>query len=91
MHIECTCGDGSCMLCDDNGMQRHIKVSSRPGDNWKNDDIQFPRLLSEMYATLELCDEQWEDLCTSMDLSREQILEVFERADAVWQSIKERT
>jgi hypothetical protein len=72
-------------------MQRHVRVSSDPDANWKNDDIQFPRLLAELYATLDLSDAQWDDLCASMDLEREQVLEVFERADVVWQEIKEKT
>lgn len=88
-HIQCTCGDGSCILCDDNGMQRHIAISGDPRRNWSNDDIQFPRLLSEIYATFSFTDDQWESLCLSMDLDRENILEVFERADATWQRIKE--
>lgn len=91
MHIECTCGDGSCMLCDDNGMQRHVKVSSDPNENWANDDIQFPRLLAELYATVGLDEAQWDDLCATTGLDRGQILEIFERADVVWQEIKEKT
>jgi len=89
-HIECTCGDGACMLCDDNGMQRHVRVSSDPDMNWANDDIQLPRLLAEIYSTIEFSDAQWEELCLSMDLDKEKILELFERADVVWQSVKER-
>lgn len=91
MQVECTCGEGKCVLCDDRGWQRHIRVSSDPNENWVNDDIQFPRLLSEIYAVVELNDEQWEDLCDSMSLDRDQIVEVFERADATWQGIKQKT
>lgn len=88
-HIECTCGDGLCMLCDDNGMQKHVAISNDPARNWSNDDIQFPRLLSEIYAAIDFTEEQWEELCLSMDLDKERIFEVFERADATWQRIKE--
>lgn len=90
-HIECTCGDGACILCDDNGRQKHITISDDPTRNWSNDDIQFPRLLSEIYSTISFSDEEWDDLCLSMDLDREQIHEVFERADATWQDLKSRT
>lgn len=58
---------------------------------WEKDALQFPRLLSEMYATLEFTDQQKRALCESMDLRWEDILELMERADAKWQKIKRRT
>ena len=89
MHIECTCGEGRCLLCDDNGRARHIRVSSDPNKNWENDDIQFPRLLSELASLVSL--SQLESLSLSMDLDVHRIEEVFERAEAVWEEIKEKT
>ena len=77
------------MLCDDNGMQRHIGVSRDPNKNWKNDDIQFPRLLSELAGLVSL--SQLESLSESMDLEVHQIEELFDRAEAVWEDIKRRT
>lgn len=68
-----------------------VKVSKDPNRNWDNDDIQFPRLVSEIYATVEFNSDQRARLCASMDLEWEQIIEVMERADDVWQKIKERT
>ena len=56
--------------------------------NWNNNSIQFPRLLSEIYANIELTEEQWTNLCNSMDLSQAEILEIMERADNVWQDLK---
>lgn len=57
---------------------------------WDSDAIQFPRLISEIYANIEFTDEMWADLEASMDLSRDEILELFERADTAWQNHKRR-
>jgi len=57
---------------------------------WDNNRVQFARLLSEIYANIELTDEQWRSLEESMDLSRDEILSLFERADEVFQKSKRR-
>lgn len=57
-------------------------------ENWNNNAIQFPRLLSEIYAN---CTIDLDTLCESMDLTPAEIMEIFERADNEWQAIKERT
>ena len=57
---------------------------------WDNNRVQFARLLSEIYANIELKDEQWRSLEESMDLSRDEILSLFERADEVFQKSKRR-
>ena len=67
------------------GSKKIVKVA-----NWKNDSIQFARLLGEMCA----CDciptgKQMEDLCESMDLRTEDIYELFNRAQDAWDKIKE--
>lgn len=56
--------------------------------NWDNNSIQFPRLLSEIYAN---CEIDFDVLCDSMDLTPDEILEIFQRADNERQAIKERT
>jgi hypothetical protein len=70
----------------------HIQPSPRAGEGatptWPVDAIQFPRLLAELYATVELNDEQWAALCGSMDLERSDVEELLERADRRWQAIK---
>lgn len=53
--------------------------------NWKNDSIQFPRLLAEIMATQAL---DLNSLAESMDLSIEEINELFDRADNAWESAK---
>lgn len=59
-----------------------------PVQRWDRDDIQFPRLLGEMYATITFTEEQKKSLCDSMDLDWEEIIELLERADTAWQKIK---
>ena len=53
--------------------------------NWKDNAIQFPRLISEIMATQEI---EIEALCQSMDLTEVEVEELFDRADAIWQEIK---
>jgi hypothetical protein len=60
-------------------------------ENWNNDAIQFPRLLSEMLATVDFTTKQREALAESMDLTWDGIGELLDRADHVWQDIKQRT
>lgn len=55
---------------------------------WSNDRIQFPRLLAELRA-VGLTREQYAGLEASMDLQAEQIDELLERAEAIWQARKE--
>ena len=55
---------------------------------WNNNRIQFARLISEIYANVEFTEADWQALEDSMDLSREEILGLFERADEEWQRTK---
>lgn len=54
---------------------------------WDDDKIQFPRLLAEIYATQDSL--KMADLCASMDIEVGDIVEIFERAQAEWERIKE--
>lgn len=53
---------------------------------WENDAIQFPRLLAEIIATQDKLDVQ--ALADSMDLSVDQIDELFDRANDAWEAAK---
>lgn len=53
--------------------------------NWNNDAIQFPRLLAEIMATQEI---DMNALAESMDLSVDEVNELFDRADQAWEDIK---
>ena len=56
---------------------------------WKNNAIQFPRMLAEIRA-IGLTASQYMELNDSMDLSRDEIDEILERAETEWQKIKNR-
>lgn len=58
-------------------------------ENWKNNNIQFPRLLAEL-SYVGLTNEQYNELKISMDLTQCEIDEIFERAEIQWQKIKAR-
>ena len=55
---------------------------------WNNNAVQFPRLLAELRA-FGLTKQQYAFLHESMDLSTDEIDELFERAESEWQRIKE--
>ena len=58
-------------------------------ERWKNNTIQFPRLLAEING-VGLTNKQYKELSDSMDLSREEIDQLFDRAEESWQQIKAR-
>ena len=68
-----------------------IRISTDPDVNWRNDAIQFPRLISELLATSALNATVIEELAVSMDVSVEQLNDILDRADTAWNDIKERT
>ena len=60
-----------------------------PADMWSNDTVQFARLLAEIRAA-GLSRQLLFLLRQSMDLENAQIAELFTRAEAAWEKIKER-
>lgn len=58
--------------------------------NWHNNELQFARLLWELYGTLENKTNLYE-VAESMDLELEQVRELFKRAEEVFESAKEPT
>ena len=64
---------------------------NRDLSNWERNDYQFPRLLSEIAANIQLTPDQLDMLLESMDLTSEQVDYLFDRAQAVWEDIKELT
>lgn len=58
-------------------------------DLWKDDLIQFARLLCEIRANISATNRDWRALSESMDLSMEQLEVLFDRADLVWETAKE--
>lgn len=60
-----------------------------PLDNpkWLDDSIQFPRLIDECAAVLT--EDQYERMCASMDLEMDDLMSLFDRAQATWDRIKD--
>jgi hypothetical protein len=73
---------------------RGIPFSLQPGEAmslkeaWDRNDVQFPRLLAEIRA-VGLTASQTAQLCVSMDCTTEDICEILERAEEVFEGIKE--
>lgn len=57
---------------------------------WEVNTLQFPRLLSELRAT-GLTRKQYKELQDSMNISRDEIDALLERAEEEWQTIKSLT
>jgi hypothetical protein len=52
---------------------------------WTDNAIQFPRLLTEIMATQEI---DLDSLAESMDLSCDEVHEIFDRAEKTWTAVK---
>jgi hypothetical protein len=63
------------------------KVSSNPDVNWRNDAIQFPRLIVELEAAGAFTAKVMRSLTSSMDL--EEVKGLVDRAQKKWDKIKE--
>lgn len=63
-------------------------MKGKIGSLWERDDIQFTRLLAEIYA-IGLTEEQKDDICRSMEIRVEQLDILLERAEKKFQHIKE--
>jgi hypothetical protein len=65
----------------------------RPSDdrevNWKRNDIQFARLISELNAAAAFDAQTMAYLSTSMGLTEEQIGELVDRAEEDWEWVKQ--
>jgi hypothetical protein len=55
---------------------------------WKNDNLQFLRLLSELRAC-GISDEQYKFLTSSADLTPERVDELLDRAETTWEEVKQ--
>ena len=53
---------------------------------WNNDKIQFARLICEIRAAEELLN--WSEIRDSMDLEDEELQELFDRAEVVFEAAK---
>ena len=55
---------------------------------WKNDKLQFARLLCEIRANIKGTKKEWKELYLSTDLSQEEVNELFDRANDFWEEEK---
>jgi hypothetical protein len=53
---------------------------------WDDDNVQFPRLLVEINA-VGLTEEQYSDLCKSMQCSKEEIVSLLNRAEKTFEAL----
>lgn len=59
-----------------------------PDERWADNSIQFPRLLAEIMG-VGLEGHQWDGLLETMDLTSDQLSELFDRAQIIWERQKE--
>lgn len=57
--------------------------------NWKNNKIQFPRLIAELEAIGAFNEETLHNLADSMDLTPDEVCELIDRAQNEWDKIKD--
>jgi|TARA_Y100000034_G_C6835167_1_gene377329 plasmid maintenance system antidote protein VapI len=55
---------------------------------WEDNSIQFPRLIAEINACVDISPENWRELQESMDLTEDEIIQLFDRAHDKWEKIK---
>lgn len=55
---------------------------------WDNDLVQFARLLCEINAEVDISSGELRRLAESMDLDPDEVRELFDRADVVWEDAK---
>lgn len=70
---------------------KHKPASASRTGLWNNDQVQFARLLAELHALglpNFIREAEWQSLEASMDLTRERIVEILERADSAFGKIK---
>jgi len=63
------------------------KKTQPPKNQWDKDSVQFPRLLAEIHA-MGLGVAEVSHLCREMDITQEQLEELFYRAEKQWEKIK---
>jgi len=68
-------------------MRRARRQALAANGLWADNRIQFPRLLAEINS-VGLTPKQYRDLSESMDLTTEEIDELFDRAIQEWEAIK---
>lgn len=55
---------------------------------WANNELQFARLIAEIEAAGGFTEQLVQDLCASMDLEKDQVTELIDRAQKHWDEAK---
>lgn len=55
---------------------------------WGDNRIQYPRLIAEIVANVHFSAQDFQRLENSMDLRRNEIIELMERSQTEWEQIK---
>ena len=64
-----------------------MKNINEDGSNWNKNSIQFPRLLAELNG--QTCGNCRDRVAKEMDITEDELQELFDRAEKEWQQIKE--
>lgn len=78
-------------MANEISMSKSIKISKNPKVNWANNAIQFPRLITELQVAGAFTSPVVVNLLESMDLTANEVFEIVDRADKVWEEIKKQT
>lgn len=71
---------------DESNCKKCHKAIAAKWDLWNNNEIQFARLLCELVAN---CDNlEFDAVCASMDLSKRELMSLYDRANDVWERSK---
>lgn len=56
---------------------------------WNNNELQFARLIAELEAAGAFTETVMQDLCISMDLEKNEVTELIDRAQKHWDEMKD--
>jgi hypothetical protein len=90
-HYDMDLGDAVVSFYSRSGAEtsnKDVTESAKPKDKWTDNLVQFPRLISEISAVVNITDQDMDILCDSMDLKRSDVIDLFERARIEWLDIK---
>jgi len=81
---------GEGLICgeEEAAVTRHSSTVENITRPWKDDQIQFPRLIEELQGAGAFSSKVIDELCESMDLTMEDIAEITKRARFRWENIK---
>lgn len=54
-----------------------------------SNEIELARLISEINANVEFSEQEWSDICSSMDLDKESISDTFDLAEDIFEKAKD--